>query len=39
MKEFVALVSISAKDEDDFKEKLDSLKCAYELEWWKQVGK
>jgi hypothetical protein len=35
LKEFTALVTISAYNEDDFKEQLESLDN-YELEWWKQ---
>lgn len=38
MKEYVALVSIPAECEDDFKEQLDALD-SYELEWWKEVRK
>lgn len=36
LREFVALVSIPAHNEEDFKEQLDALD-AYELEWWKEV--
>jgi len=36
MKEFVALISIPAENEADFKEQLDALDC-FELEWWKQT--
>ena len=36
MKEYVALVSIPAENEEDFLEQLDALD-SYELEWWKQV--
>jgi len=38
MKEYLALVSIPAENEDDFKEQLDALD-AYDLEWWKEVSK
>ena len=37
MREFVALVTIPAENEEDFKEQLDALD-SYELEWWKEVG-
>jgi len=37
LKEFVALISIRAHNEDDFKEQLDALD-SYELEWWKQIN-
>lgn len=37
MKEFLALVSIPAECESDFKEQLDALDC-YEIEWWKERG-
>lgn len=38
MKEFIALISINAECEEDFKEQLDSLD-SYELEFWKEVSK
>ena len=37
MKEYVALVSIPAENEEDFLEQLDALD-SYELEQWKQVN-
>lgn len=36
MKEFVALITIPANNEEDFMEQLDALDC-YELEWFKEV--
>jgi len=36
MKEFIALISIPAENESDFREQLEALD-SYELEWWKEV--
>ncbi len=38
MKEYMALITIPAECESDFKEQLDALDV-HELEWWKEVKK
>lgn len=38
LKEFSALITLRAYNEEDFKEQLNSLDC-YELEWWKGGSK
>jgi len=35
MKEYVALISVMAKDEISFKKKIND---EFELEWWKEIG-
>ena len=36
LKQYVALITISAHNEEDFLEQIDALD-SYEIEWWKQV--
>ena len=37
-KDYLAVITIPAYCEEDFKEQLDSLDC-YELEMWKEIGR